>query len=152
MIYAATGDSLAATVSTLSAMMPDVVHFVLPKSKKVASHWPVPYIILMALSFVYWQQTQNFIIYYFIYFFMGPCLHLLLDALTSEGIPIFSPLNPKRFAIAKEGKAEFIFALQIIILCAFIAYLKGTFAPEYIQGEIARMKIFTIYFILKLNT
>ena len=60
-----------------------------------------------------------------IFFIMGYAIHLLEDLLTTNGIPLFSPFNNKRFSLSllkTQGLGEYIFRFIFILLFLYQSF------------------------------
>lgn len=130
-----TGIMLAGTI--LGSILPDIDHrgSIIGKKFKITStivsksfghrtftHAPLVYIVLFYIGLELNKYVDYSIREFYISFitglFLGCMNHLLLDSMTVEGIPIFSPISKKKYSICKfkTGKNEVIVQILLVII------------------------------------
>ncbi|MBX6424176.1 metal-dependent hydrolase [Thermosulfurimonas sp. F29] len=130
MIYLITHSFPAAFIAALGSVFPDFVEFVfwggyVPRyAHRKASHWPLPYLVLAALTFYY---TANPFAFAMSWFSVGCLLHIAEDALTGK-VPLLSPRR-RSFGVRLFRTGSMPEMILAVILVALA--IKTLFATHY---------------------
>ena len=135
-VYAATGDILAAAIAMVSSVVPDLIEHPfmgLIKHRGMTHLWPfylIPFIVLVSLGHFYLAM-----------FFGGAFLHLVEDGLSISGVRIW-PFE-KHFALKLYrtfGISEYVTAAVLIGLCAVYIKHVGYIDHSYLNCQVANLK------------
>lgn len=127
-IYGITGNLQATILSTIGAILPDVIELNGLIRHRTITHYPYIYIIPAILIAPFTHISLYYIILYWV--LIGCITHIILDAFSKCGIPYKNPYGSKRIALnlyithqISEWKIAILIAIAFGMLARFNGYL-----------------------------
>lgn len=146
-VYAVTGGYFTTFMAMLGSIIPDMLEMGIIRHRTV-THWPLPWIVLAAVSYGVCWASPNIWLYLFFFICIGALLHLGEDYLSVTGIPFRSPGSPRRGAglYATGTMGEAFLAMSITGLFLVIAWTRGFFTTGHAMEEMEKVKILSALF------
>ncbi|MBN1958959.1 MAG: metal-dependent hydrolase [Desulfuromonadales bacterium] len=143
LVYAGTGSFTASGLSWAGSTFPDLIEFPFGSWSKhrTWSHWPYSYLLFLAGCWGAAWLSEDVLLHYLGFFFVGCLLHLAEDALSPGGIPLRLTSLSERSGLGwylPFRQSEYLLALGAAGVAALFCWWRGFFLPEYLVFEVER--------------
>jgi membrane-bound metal-dependent hydrolase YbcI (DUF457 family) len=132
-----TGDLKATLFSTMGSILPDALEIKGLIKHRTITHYPIVYSVPLLVLLPNFKAT--FLVNAVFWCLVGCMVHLLLDALSKSGIPLFRPFSDKKLAInfyTTHHMSEFYLTGLICISFALLGRANGFLDMNHVTHQI----------------